>query len=507
MEIFSLNCRAKSLVARKASYTVTIALLLMIFSGITGSVKAQVSQTLYFMDRIPQSSFLNPAFGHHHNFHLGLPMISSFNVNTRTNFVNFNDLFFKHPQQDSLISFLHPDADINDFTSKLRDRNKLASDFYANLLSFGVRADRSFFSFSISERASMRGMLPKDLILLGLHGNSQFAGKSADFSSIGIDLNYFREYAAGYSYQVDDKLNVGVRAKLLFGKANISFSDSDITLYTDPESYNMRLRSNFTVNMSMPVTIVRNEDGEIEEFEPHFGNGAYSPANFIFNSKNAGFAMDLGATYRLMEEVTLFASVTDLGFIGWKEDVYNITMDEDFEFEGIDLSAAFDQADDSKPADNFLDSLQGRFNLDDTRNSYNRGLPARVYLGGSYKLNQMLSFGLLSRSEIYSGGFEQAVTLSANSNIGRWLSASMSYSVMNNSYNNLGLGLALRGGGFQLYVVSDNLSTAFMPHRTKNAHVWFGLNLVFGHRKDRQIGAGELREFGVPLNSRGVDKR
>lgn len=484
-----------------------IAILLLMFSGITLSVKAQVSQTLYFMDRIPQSSFLNPAYSHQHSFHIGLPMISSFNINARTNFVNFNDLFFEHPHQDSLISFLHPDADINDFTSKLRNTNKLASDFYASLLSFGVRADKSFFSFSISERASMRGMLPKDLILLGLHGNSQFAGKSADFSNIGADLNYFREYAAGYSYQVDDKLNVGVRAKLLFGKANISFSDSDITLYTDPESYNMRLRSNFTVNMSMPVTIVRNEDGVIEEFEPHFDKDDYDPVDFIFNSGNAGFAIDLGATYRLMDEVTLFASITDLGFIGWKEDVYNITMDGDFEFEGIDLSASLDHNDDSDPADNLLDSLQGIFNLDDTRNSFNRGLPARIYLGGSYELNQMLSFGLLSRSEIYNGRFEQAVTLSANSNLGRWLSASMSYSVMNNSYSNLGLGLALRGGGFQLYVVSDNLPAAFMPHRSKNANVWFGLNLVFGHRKDRQIGAGELKEFGVPLNSRGVDKR
>jgi len=337
--------------------------------------------------------------------------------------------------------------------------------------------------------------LPKDLVLLGLEGNVQFMGLEADLSDFSVDMNYFREYSAGYSYQASERLSLGVRAKMLFGKAGFYFEGGAMDLYTDPDSYNTRLRSRFNMNLSMPVTLVKNEDGDIEEVISHFDTEGYDPLDFIFNSRNTGFAADLGITYNISRPVTLFASVTDLGFINWKEDVYNFSVDGEFEFDGINLSPLFNN-DDSDPVDNLLDSLKGIFNLNDTQNSFNRRLPARVYLGGSYELTPGLSLGLLSRSEIYNGSLEQAFTLSANSNVGRWLSASLSWSMMNNSYNNLGMGLALRGGGFQLYAMSDNLNTAFYPHRAKSVNVWFGLNLVFGHKRPKVAVADE--PFVVP---------
>lgn len=453
---------------------------------------AQINQTVYFMDRIPQSTLLNPAHQHDHNFYIGLPMISSMNVNGRTNFVSFSDLVYKHPQYDSLITFLHPDADIGEFTSKLKERNTVAPDLYTGILSFGFRVKKSYFSFNIAERASLRATMPKDLVLLGLEGNEQFIGKNADFSGIGADINYFREYALGYSHTIDERLSVGGRAKLLFGKANLSFTDNEIFLYTDPESYNMRLRSRFTMNFSMPVTLVKDENGDIDDVLAHFDRDDYDPGEFIFNSSNVGVAFDLGATYQLMDEIMLYASITDLGFINWKQDVHNLSMDGDFEYDGLDVSPAFDYTDDTEPGDNLLDTLKGLFSIDDNSDSYNRGLPARIYLGGTYKLNSMVSFGFLSRSEIYRNNLEQAVTLSASSDVGRWLSASLSYSAMNNSYNNLGLGLSLRGGPVNFYVLSDNVMSAFAPHRSKNVNLWFGFNLVFG--KGIRGGDSELKK-------------
>lgn len=457
-----------------------IAVLLM-FSGITGS-DAQTGQTIYFMESVPQSSLLNPAYQHSHNFHFGFPMVSSFNVSAKTNFVNFNDLFFRHPQYDSLISFLHPDADINDFKGRLKRNNVAGADLHINLFSFGLRIDRSFISVNVSERSSARVVLPGDLFLLALEGNEQFAGETADFSRLGADLSYYREYAVGYSYGINDKLNAGIRTKLLFGKADFSFSGDNLSLYTDPETYNIRLRAGPSANMSLPVTIGFDEDGFIDYVDPHFNTQDYHPLDFVFNTGNMGFAVDLGATYRLLEPLTLSASITDLGFISWKQDVYNISFNGDYEFAGIDLTPG-DDNDDPDPFDELLDTLGSVFTMSHSQDPYRRGLPARIYLGGRYDLHPLLSVGLMSRSEIYGGRFEQAVTLSANSAIGNILSASLSYSVMNHSYNNLGLGLAIRGGGLQLYMVSDNLMTSFIPHRTKGVNVWFGLNMMFGHKR------------------------
>ncbi|MGF1584906.1 MAG: DUF5723 family protein [Bacteroidales bacterium] len=458
-----------------------ICLSLMAFVQVP-EMTAQVSQTIYFMDNLPQASLLNPAHRPSHNFHIGLPAISSLNFNARTNFATYSDIIFKHPRYDSLITFLHPDASLSDFTSKLKADNFVSPDIHINLLSFGFRIKESYLSFGISERASFRASLPKDLIMLALSGNEQFAGKTADFSGLMADMNYFREYGIGISHAIDSKLNVGARAKILFGKANISFSDADISLYTDPDSYNMKLRSGFTMNFSMPLTLTRDENGEIDNVKMHSESDGYGAGDFIFNSSNAGFAIDLGATYSILPELTIYASIADLGFINWKQDVYNLSMDGDFEFDGLDLSSSFDSEDDSKPGDVLLDSLNGLFSISETRDSFRRPLPSRIFLGGTWELNHLVNFGLLSRSEIMHGRLEQAVTLSANYNLRRWLSASASYSMMNNSYSNIGLGLALRGGGFQFYVVTDNVIPALMPHKTRNANIWLGLNLVFGHK-------------------------
>jgi hypothetical protein len=460
--------------------TVTLALLLLILPAVLPGLRAQVSQTLYFMDRLPQSSLVNPAVQHHHNFHIGLPVISSFNVNAGSNFASFSDVIFRHPVYDSLISILHPDADIKNFIGMLRDRNTFNPDLHVNILSFGFRSGNSFFSFNITERASVRIMMPRDFILLGLEGNEQFIGREAEFSGLGAEMNYFREYAAGYSRQVNERLSLGIRGKFLFGKAGLSLRDTGLSLSTDIDNYTTRFRSEFAMDFSMPVTLLKDDDGAINKIHPHFDNHDYDPLDFIFNTGNAGFAVDMGLSWRIIAPVTVYASVTDLGYINWKEDVYNLTVDGDFEYDGIDISPLF-ISNESASDDNILDSLTDNFRIKDIRNSFSRALPARIYLGGSLDLQSGLSLGLLGRSEFNFSGLDQAVTLSANYNIGRWLSASASYSVMDNSYNNIGTGLAIRGGGFQFYMVTDNINTVFIPHRTRGVNVWLGLNLLFGH--------------------------
>ena len=471
---------------KASGFAVRFALLPVFLIFISAGLQAQLSQTVYFMDRLPQSSLVNPAFQHRHNFHLLLPGVSSFNVNAGTNFLSYSDIIFKHHSYDSLITFLHPDADTDDFASGLNNRNSLGSDLNVNILSGGFRAGRSFISFNISERFSGQASLPGDLIKIALQGNQQFAGLTADFSGIGMDLNYFREYAIGYSYRVDKNLNLGARAKMLYGKSNISFDKKDISLYTDPETYNIRLRSDFTMNVSLPINVLRDEEGNIDDIRVHFDNDNYDPLDFIFNTNNSGFAIDLGGTYRIIEQVMLYASITDLGFINWEHDVYNFSMNGEMEFEGFDLSSLFDNDNESDPGSALLDTLKSRFGITDANDPYRRWLPAKIYLGGTYDLTSGINLGLLSRSIIYQGKLRQAVTLSANANAGRRLSASMTYSVMNNSYNNFGMGLSLRGLGVQFYVISDNLNTIIYPHMANNVNLWLGLNIVLGHVKTLQ---------------------
>jgi hypothetical protein len=442
---------------------------------ITKGVQAQLSQTIYFMDRLPQSSLVNPAFQHSHNFHLLLPGVSSFNVNAGTNFARYKNVVFNHPAHESPITFLHPDANPADFTSNLRKRNIVFSDLHTNILSTGFRAGRSFIGFNVSERFTGRTSMPEDLLKIAIEGGHQYIGRTINLSNVEIDFYHFREYAASWSYRANEALTIGIRSKVLFGKFNLSAVSNDLSL--SPEEGIIKLRTDLSLNMSGPIIVLRDSEGNINGIDLLYNHDDYDPLDFVFNRKNSGFAVDLGATYSIMERARLYASITDIGFINWKHDLYNFSLDGDMEIEWTDLSTLFDSGLD----EGLLDTVNSRFTLNEASRSYRNWLPGKMYIGGTYDLTSSLNLGILGRSIMQRGNIRQALTVSANANAGRMLSASMSYSVMNNSYNNLGVGLALRGGGFQLYIISDNLNLAFYRAGSSNVNVWFGLNIVIGH--------------------------
>jgi hypothetical protein len=466
--------KANKISIKPEGFSVRHFLLWLFLLFIAKSAQAQLSQTIYFMDRLPQSSLVNPAFQHSHNFHLLLPG-SSFNVNAGTNFIRYKNVVFNHPAHESPITFLHPDANPLNFTSGLRKQNTLYSDLHANLLSAGFRAGRSFIGFNISERFTGRTSMPEDLLKIAIEGGHQYIGRTVNLSNVEMDFYHFREFAASYSYRANEALTLGARAKMLFGKSNLSAVSNDLSL--TPEDGIVRLRTDLSLNMSMPINVLRDSEGNINGIDLLLDNDDYDPLDFVFNRKNPGFAVDLGATYRIMEKLMLYASITDIGFINWKHDVYNFSLDGDMEIEWTDLSTLFDSGLDQ----GLIDTVNSRFTLNEVSSSYRDWLPGKTYIGATYDLTPSLNLGVLGRSIMHRGIIRQAVTVSANANAGRMLSASLSYSVMNYSYNNLGLGLAFRGGGFQFYIISDNLNMAFYRGGASNANIWFGLNIAIGH--------------------------
>lgn len=446
-------------------------------------VQGQVNNTAYFMNRLPQASWLNPAKMQEQRVFIGLPVVSSINLGVGNNFVSFNDVIFKSSVSDSLITFLHPEADRNAFISNLRDANAVNSDLQFSVFALGFRQGSQYFSFGINERFSMRGALPKDLLVVMLKGNEEFAGKEAVFSKLGFGLNYYREYALGYSREINNKWTAGGRVKLLFGKANAFLDKQDLGLYTDPDDYSLRLHSRFTLNASMPLSIEYDEDGDISSIAFRFDDDDFTAGDWILNPENKGLALDLGVTFRPLEALTLSASLVDLGYINWSKDVYNFSMDGELDFKGLDISPIFNKDNDIEVFQNFLDSIADIFAITDTRNAYKRSLGSTLYVGGEYQIKPRLRLGLLSRTGFGTDHVEQAVTLSANWDLTNFFGASASYSMMNNTYANLGAGLYLRGGPFQFFVISDNINAIFAPHKIRFANVWFGMNLVFGSHK------------------------
>ena len=480
-----------------------ILLVITVFFLISEYITAQDSQTLYYMNRVPQSTFMNPAMQPKCNFFLGLPAVSSLQLGVGNNRLTLTDVVMKHPTEDSLITFLHPDATINksDFLSKLDDNNFFYQDFSTDLLSFGFRTGTWYFTVNISEKFNVAVNYPKDLLTFALEGNQQFMYSNADFSYLGVNSSLYREYGLGISKQFSKDLSIGGRVKVLFGHANVSsdFNENTLNLYSSRDS--IYLEADVTINTSSPLIATTDADGNIDGFEiPGFieNSDTDSLIDFALSHYNMGLGLDLGIYYKPLEKLSLSLSIIDLGYIKWEaEDVTSIELKGSYAFKGIDVSNEIGNTDsNTDPLEEMSDSLMNSFTYQPTSKSYKTSLGTKIYIGASYHVSNKFDLSFLSRSYYFNNNLNQAFTFSANARPINGLSASLTYSIMNGSYNNIGFGLVLGGAPLQLYIISDNASAAIWGHETTSANFRFGLNIAFGCRtKTKKIDTPMLESL------------
>jgi len=465
-------------------------LLTLLFLSISGYIDAQDSQTLYYMNRIPQSTFMNPAMQPKCNFFLGLPAISSLQFGVGNNQLALTDVIMMHPTEDKTITFLHPDAEFNteDFLSNLNDNNFFYQDFSTDLLSFGFRTGTWYFTFNISEKLNIAINYPKDLLKLALEGNQSFINSSSDLSYLGVNSSLYREYGIGISKQLSSNLSIGGRIKLLYGQANISsdYDKNTLSMYSSRDS--IYLEANTTINTSSPLIATTNSEGNFDGFEvPGYFDSENNDSliDLALAHNNMGLGIDFGIDYKPIDKLSLSLSVIDFGYIKWEEkDVTSIELNGSYAFKGIDVSNEIgNDNSDEGGFDGMIDSLENSFTVSNNSKSYRTSLGTKIYVGASFHVTKKVDLSFLSRSYFFNNELNQAFTFSANTRPVNGLSASLSYSIMNGSYNNIGFGLILGGAPLQLYVISDNASAALWGHKTTSANFRFGLNIAFGCRQ------------------------
>lgn len=474
----------------KIKYILTLILVINITS-----VSGQNSQLMYYMN-IPQNHLMNPALRPTNTVYIGLPAISGINLNTNNNFVNFSDIFIKGQPKDSIISFLHPGYNVDNFLAKIKERNFMETESTIQLLGIGFSIGKDGYVFlDINDRFDGNIVIPGDLFKLALKGNEAFAGSRIDLSSLRADMKYYREIGLGYSRNITDRLRVGIKGKLLFGIASAAINNKSLGI-TVNDDYSHVFDANLDINVSGPVNVYMDSKHNIDSVS--FDNNRFKTSSgirdFISGKKNTGLGLDIGATYDLSDKIILSASITDLGFIRWNKDITRLSTNNQFTFDGLDV---VDFLNGSKTIDeiskNMVDSLKNAFVLTKSKAAFTTYLPFGISLGGSYNITSKFSLGLLSYSRVISKQLREAITLSANINLGNALSASIGYTAANRQYDNLGAALSFRAGIAQFYLVSDripvvwdkiknNNSTVILPANWNTFNIRLGMNLVFGNR-------------------------
>jgi hypothetical protein len=440
--------------------------IVIAISFIGNVAHAQNEGTLTFMNSLAQVTYNNPAIATKYKVSIGLPGSSVAMFYSNNGFA-YRDVYSK--VNDSV------KADLPKLNSALKPHNYITQALQIDLLRIGLQINSKLYvSLNSTAKVYNRIMLPKDMINLFVNGNADLIGRTANLSPKAESVT-FLETALGGSYKVDSRLTVGARLKLLKGITNVTTQSASMNL-SMTDSYSL------TANAGMDVRTS--------------GINNFSQSNFDFGShikdyfKNNGFAIDLGATYKVLDRITLGASLIDIGTIKWKNNTYGYTLNPanaTYTFSGVDLNKVLNG--DKNYQKSIGDSIQNKFKPKEGNiSSYSSPIPGKMYLSGMYQVNRNFTAGAVFFAEQFRGRFAPGITLGVNKHFGRIFSAAGSYTVASNSFNNLGLGMSLNLSPVQIYMVGDNLlrmplsgsDISSFVNSTKFFNARVGLNYVFG---------------------------
>ncbi len=376
---------------------------------------------------------------------------------------------------------------IDRVVNQLGRRSFIGAELHTTILALGYKRGDYYFNFSTIEKVNLPITISRDFFGLIWNGNHSFEGSEAGFRGSAAYLTYYREYALGISKRTASDSYFGLKGKVLFGKLNLSTPSTDISLFTDEDTYNLTFDGDLRSNLSLPVTI-EHDSGRIQSINLE------DPLDYrelLLNRKNWGFAVDVGMVIPYTDRITLSASILDLGFIQWRSNQNNINGSGDFFYDGPlgDTIISPDYVEDL--INSFSDSMQ----LDVTNNNYTTFLPVKAYFGLKYEISPKINAGGLLSAVIYRTKAVTALTASIEYNPFGNFYLLGSYSLMYRSFKNVGLGFSVGRGPIQFYMISDNVPGLIWPFATRNINLRFGLNINLGcsEKEGKTEGKGMIK--------------
>lgn len=453
----------------------------MILLGGSHLLRAQPN-TLYFMKGIPQTKDLNPARpGISGGFYFSMPLFSKLDLTANTNNWAYNDLIHRGTgtRADSLV------VDLDKFLGSLGNKNFVYESAALTVLEGGYKKGKNFYAVSLTEREFAEVFFNKNLVNLIKLGNYPYLGQTYYSGNFGVGAQHYREFAFNYSRDVTKKLTIGGAAKVLFGMAAVQTNRLNLKATSPANGEYLDVSATGRVNISAPVDFNYNSNVEITSVNslPN-----YTIKDYLTNFRNPGIAVDLGFAYRLNKKTELSASVIDLGMIGWKSNVTRLTEHGHFLYRGVNLKdkngVIITQF--KSVINQLSDSLSAAFLPDTAGTSFSTLLPSKIYFGIDYQLSDAVSLSGLSRVRISNNTIHTSLTASANALIWNGISLSASYSIMESTFDNLGLGIGIKGGPFQIYAATDNLFSPFYPGKARNMNLRIGINFIFNDESNKK---------------------
>lgn len=491
----------------------------------TLSANAQFLRTSYFMEGTHYRQQLNPALTPTKGY-FNLPVIGAVNATVGSTSLGYQDIIDIIDDGDDF--YTKPD-----FMNRLKDNNKLNVNFSTEILSAGWYKGKNFWSFNIGLRTDIGANLTKNMFTFLNEMETveeNWRNSNYDISGQQLNINAYTEIGLGLSRQINSRLTVGARVKALLGIGNMELklnrvamsanlpSDQQINQWSSESYWNSMTPSqaaqaaqelkdkfnNYHANLTVGAELKSSFKGlELQEEE-----GKDYVTDFDFDSGKLGiagygFGIDLGASYKILDNLTVSASVLDLGFISWSKSSTKIASANP---DPIDIkgSTYANMVDPNNPntvmnavnqlqndAQGYMDRVTNGDVLDydmlqlevsDAKESRKSRLASTLVLGAEYGFfNNKLAVGVLSTTRFVQPDALTELTFSANYRPKSWFNVALSYSVIQSAGKSFGLGLKLG----PLFVGTDYM---FLGKNSNSVNGFVGVSIPLGGRKASKEG-------------------
>ena len=454
----------------------SMALAVVLSAGVSAQTTLNSS---YFMEKMTKRNQLNPALKTENNY-VSIPSIGNFYLGINS---NLGLGTFLYPRDNKLVTFLHESVPADEFLNKLTPNNTIELDMGLDLISFGFWAWGGQNTFNLALKSNTGVYLPRELFQFLKTGQEATGVTRYDMSNVTATTSNYIELALGHARDITDKLGVGAKVKVLLGAAHAEARIDRMDITMSQDQWMIKQAGHLQATSLLELT-TDPETGEVTNYKmgSNFGLAGF------------GLGLDLGATYKLIDNLTLSAALTDIGFMRWN----NLTRAEtdptkEFQFSGFDNIGAKDDENGDNPfeqkADQLGEDLKAltKFYKTDTQ-SVSNSLRTTLRVGAEYAvLDNAISFGLLSTTRFV--GYRTYAEGMAAINF-RPLSAL--HLTVNGSVSNMGSSvgaiLNICAPGFNFFVGTDYFATKyskqFIPINHARANFSFGFNITFGKKHE-----------------------
>lgn len=452
--------------------------------------QAQYLRTSYFMEGVSGRMKLNPALVPTRGY-VDIPAIGSLNASVSSNSLGTNDIMDVFDNSDNFYS--DPD-----FMGRLKGENRLNLSLNTDVISFGFHRGKGFWSFNAGIRADVNASIQKSMFeyLNAMDAVDDWTGLDYNIGRQELRINSYIELGVGYAREITDRLTVGGKVKFLLGAANLDlrinqiqletnlpkdFSSTDVNDYPNWENYKALLNVDAQLESSMKgleLTESTNAQGEPYIDDLDFGNWGIA---------GYGAAVDFGVTYRLLDNLTVSASVLDLGFISWSEGSSEAAVAEgNIDMNAQDYATRPDGWDAFRQdAQGFIDRVNGGDVLDfDLMNlrkkdgkSRTTGLATTIALGAEYGFfHNTLSVGALFTDRFTPIKSMAELTLAGTYRPKSWMNVALSYSMIQSTGKSFGCALKLG----PVFLGTDYM---FLGNNSKVANAYVGVSIPLGRKQ------------------------